>query len=212
VSRWSAVAARLYLITPPAIEPAAFSPALAAALDAGDVGAVQLRLKGAADDAIRRAVQTLIPEVQARNVAFLLDDRADLAAELGCDGVHLGPDDMPCAEARLLVGDRSSIGFSAGGSRHLGIEAAEAGADYISFGPFFPSTTKDGVPLIDVEIIGWWSALMEVPCVAVGGVTAENCASLIEAGADFLAVSAGVWRHPDGPAAAVRAFAKRISG
>jgi thiamine-phosphate pyrophosphorylase len=173
---------------------------------------VQLRLKGAGDDAIRRAVEALMPEVQARDVAFLLNDRPDLAAELGCDGVHLGPDDMPCAGARRILGERASIGFAAGGSRHLAIEAAEAGADYVSFGPFFPSTTKDGSPLIEIGIIAWWSELMELPCVAVGGVTAENCAPLLEAGADFLAVSAGVWQHADGPAAAVQAFARRIAG
>ena len=102
---------------------------------------MQLRLKDVGDDAIRDAVRVLMPEVQTRNVAFLLDDRADLAAELGCDGVHLGPDDTTCADARRLLGGQGSIGFSAGGSRHLAIEAAEAGADYVSFGPFFPSTT-----------------------------------------------------------------------
>jgi thiamine-phosphate pyrophosphorylase len=171
---------------------------------------VQLRLKGVDDDAIRHAIEVLMPEAQARNVAFLLNDRPDLAAALGCDGVHLGPDDMDCAEARRLVGDRSSIGFAAGGSRHLAIEAAEAGADYISFGPFFPSATKDGSPLIDVDIIRWWAELMELPCVAVGGITAENCMPLVEAGADFLAVSAGVWRHRDGPAAAVQAFTRKM--
>lgn len=176
------------------------------ALDAGDVAAFQLRLVDVADHQIRRAVERLMPAVHAFDVAFLLDGRADLAAELGCDGVHLEQGGMPYAEARSRMGAGGMIGVSCGDSRHLAIEAAEAGADYVSFGPFFPSSTKEAAALADPEIVQWWSEMMHAPCVAVGGLTPANCRPLIEAGADFLAVSAGVWKHKDGPAAAVKAF------
>jgi thiamine-phosphate pyrophosphorylase len=197
---------RLYLITPPRLDAAAFSSVLAEALDAGDVGCVQLRLKNCDDDAIRRACAVLRPVVQSRDVAFLLNDRPDLAAELGCDGVHIGQSDTPYAEARRLVGDDAIVGVTCHASRHLAMVAAEAGADYVAFGAFFPTTTKDAPARAEIDLVAWWSEVMTVPCVAIGGITLENCAPLIAAGADFLAVSAGVWNHPAGPAAAVRGF------
>ena len=195
---------RLYLITPPRLDAAAFSRELAAALDAGDVACVQLRLKEADDAAIRRAVAVLRPVVQSRDVAFLLNDRPDLAAELGCDGVHVGQQDASYAQARRLVGADAIVGVTCHASRHLAMEAADAGADYVAFGAFFPSATKEPPASADPDILSWWSALMTVPCVAIGGITAGNCASLVAAGADFLAVCAFVWQHPEGPAAAVR--------
>ena len=135
----------------------------------------------------------------------MLDGNAGLAAELGCDGVHL---DRPEAYsgARRLLGGARMIGVSAGDSRHVAIEAAEDGADYVSFGPFFPSTTKQAPSLADAEIVCWWSELMEIPCVAVGGLTPGNCRPLVEAGADFVAASGGVWNHSGGAAAAIAAF------
>lgn len=197
---------RLYLITPDGIDPAAFAPRLAAALDAGDVASVQLRLKGVADDAIRRAVDVLRPVAQSRDVAFLLNDRPDLAAETGCDGVHVGQDDMPYAAARRLVGPDRIVGVTCHDSRHLAMEAGEAGADYVAFGAFFPTLTKDPKARAEPELLSWWQEMMEVPCVAIGGITVENAPVLVEAGADFLAVCGGVWNHPDGADAAVRAF------
>lgn len=179
---------------------------MAQALDAGDVAAVQLRLKDVSDDAIRQACDILRPVVQAREAAFLLNDRADLAAEMGCDGVHVGQSDCPYRTARRLVGDNAIVGVTCHASRHLAIEAAEAGADYVAFGAFFPTATKVAPAAADPEILEWWSTMMTVPCVAIGGLTVANCAAVIEAGADFLAVSAGVWDHPEGVAAAVRAF------
>ncbi len=179
---------------------------LAETLDAGDVAAVQLRLKDAGDDDIRRACDVLRPVAQSREVAFILNDRPDLAAATGCDGVHVGQQDTPYAEARRIVGADAIVGVTCHNSRHLAMTAAEAGADYVAFGAFFPTTTKDPGFRAEPEIIAWWSELMTVPCVAVGGITAENCAPLVEAGADFLAVCAGVWQHPDGPAAAVAQF------
>ncbi|MCK8785413.1 thiamine phosphate synthase [Roseomonas sp. NAR14] len=202
---------RLYLVTPPALDPAAFAPLLASALDAGDVAALQLRLKDAPDDAIRRAVDSLLPVAQSRGVAFLLNDRADLAAELGCDGAHLGQGDGDHAAARRLLGPERTLGITCHDSRHLAMEAGELGADYVAFGAFFPTATKEAAFRADPELLRWWSALFELPCVAIGGITAANCAPLVQAGADFLAVVGAVWNHPDGPAAGVRAMNAAIA-
>jgi thiamine-phosphate pyrophosphorylase len=195
---------RLYLITPTAFDPRSFADTLKSALAAGDVATLQLRMKDVADDEIRRATELLMPVARNAGVAFLLNDRPDLAAELGADGVHIGQDDMPYVRARALVGRDAIVGVTCHASRHLAIEAAEAGADYVAFGAFFPTVTKSPKAKADVELLHWWSELMTVPSVAIGGIALENAAPLIEAGADFLAVCAGVWSHPDGPAAAVR--------
>lgn len=203
---------RLYLISPPALDPAHFRDRLAAALDGGgDIAAFQLRLKALDDDALRRAIDVLRPVAQERGVAFLLNDRADLAARTGCDGAHVGQDDMPAAEARRLLGGDRMLGVTCHGSRDLAIRAGEDGADYVAFGAFFPSTTKEPPSMAEMDILSWWSDLMELPCVAIGGITPDNCGSLVQAGADFLAVSGAVWSHPDGPAAAVRAFDAAIT-
>ncbi len=206
------MSARLYLITPPAFEPAEFAPRLAAALDAGDVACVQLRLKDVDDDAIRRAAEALRPIAQERDVAFIMNDRPDLALETGSDGVHVGQEDTSYAEARKLLGAGRIIGVTCYNSRHLAIEAAEAGADYVAFGGFFRSTTKDTRRIAgnDPEILRWWSEMMTVPSCAIGGITQENCGVLVEAGADFLAVIAAVWSYPEGPAEAVKAFNRAI--
>jgi thiamine-phosphate pyrophosphorylase len=200
---------RLYLITPAAFTPDAFGDVLASALDADEVAAVQLRLKNADGDAVRRAIDRLRPVVQSRGVALLLNDRPDLAAATGCDGAHVGQADMPAREARRVLGPGLMLGVTCHASRDLAMTAGEDGADYVAFGAFFPSTTKEATRA-DPDILAWWSELMELPCVAIGGITAENCAPLVRAGADFLAVSAGVWAHPQGPAAAVRAINRAI--
>lgn len=180
-------------------------------MDAGDVAAVQLRLKKADDQAIRDATRSLKPLVHKRDIAFIMNDRADLAAELDCDGVHIGQGDHDIHSARQHVGPDRSVGVSAEDSRHLAMVAAEAGADYVAFGPMFPTRTKDtGDRAAPRELLSWWAALMEVPSVAIGGITAENCGPLVSAGADFLAVISAVWDHPDGPAAAVRALNEAI--
>jgi thiamine-phosphate pyrophosphorylase len=197
---------RLYLITPPKIEPKSFADTFKRALDAGDVASVQLRLKDVSDDEVRRATQVLMPIVQAAGAAFILNDRPDLAAELGADGVHIGQEDASYAEARRAMGPDRIVGVTCHVSRHLAIEAAEAGADYVAFGAFFPTQTKKPKSHADIEILTWWSDLMVVRCVAIGGITVDNAKPLIEAGADFIAVSAGVWGFPEGPAAAVTAF------
>ena len=198
---------RLYLITPPRLDDlGAFARALAEALDAGDVAALQVRLTDVSDDVIATAVATILPVAQARDVAVILNDRPDLAATLGCDGVHVGQSDASYAEARRLVGPNRMVGVTCHDSRHLAMEAAEAGADYVAFGAFFPSTTKAAPTTADPEILSIWQETMATPCVAIGGITTDKAAALAAAGADFLAVSAGVWSYPEGPATAVKAL------
>jgi thiamine-phosphate pyrophosphorylase len=176
------------------------------ALAAGDVAALQIRLKPANDAAIIAACRALAPAARAKGVAVILNDRPDLAADLGLDGVHIGQDDTPYPEARRLLGPDRTIGVTCHDSRHLAMEAAEAGADYVAFGAFFPTETKQAIGRPDLELLVDWQEIMQTPCVAIGGITVENCRPLVEAGADFLAVCSGVWRHSQGPAAAVKAF------
>jgi len=201
---------RLYLITPPVIDLARFPDLLAAALDAGDVASVQLRLKDCGDDTIRRAADALRPIVQSRDRAFIMNDRPDLALQTGCDGVHIGQEDMTYEGARQILGLGRIIGVTCHDSRHLAMEAAEAGADYVAFGAFFPSTVKAAKGRADRDLLHWWSEIFTVPSVAIGGITPENCGTLIEAGADFLAVISAVWDHPAGPAAAIRQFERQL--
>ena len=196
---------RLYLISPPRLSAANFLGPLKEALTGGDVASFQLRLKDIGDDEIRRAVDMLRPVVQAAGAAFILNDRPDLAAELGCDGVHIGQEDASYAEARRLL-PNGIVGVTCHDSRHLAMEAGEAGADYVAFGAFFPTQTKEPKTRADIDLLRWWGEMMVVPCVAIGGITVQNAPILVEAGADFLAVSAGVWDHPDGPQDAVRQF------
>jgi thiamine-phosphate pyrophosphorylase len=199
--------ARLYLITPNRIDDAkAFAALLAQCLDAGDVAAVQIRLKDAAEDHLGAVVKAILPVAHAMGVAVLLNDRPDLAAKFGCDGVHIGQSDGPLKDARRIMGPDAMIGVTCHDSRHLAMEAAEGGADYVAFGAFFPTQTKDAPTQAELEVLSIWQESMTTPCVAIGGITLDNCTEVIEAGADFIAVSAGVWNHPDGAPAAVAAF------
>jgi thiamine-phosphate pyrophosphorylase len=197
---------RLYLITPPKLQPTVFAETLKRTLGAGDVASLQLRLKEAPDEEIERAVDVLMPVAQRAGVAFILNDRPDLAKRFGCDGVHVGQEDASYTEARAAVGADHIVGITCHDSRHLAMEAAEAGADYVAFGAFFPTQTKEAKTHADIELLKWWAEIMVVPCVAIGGIMVENARPLVEAGADFLAVSSGVWDHPKGPEAAVKAF------
>ena len=203
---------RLYLITPPEVpDIAAFSHLLDQALDGGDVASLQIRLKSragvpASDSHILELGRHIIPRAQDRGVAVLINDRSDLAVELGADGVHIGQSDMPYARARKVVGNDAIVGVTCHDSRHLAMEAGEAGADYVAFGAFYPTETKDPAARAELELLTWWQQMMELPCVAIGGITTDNARPLVEAGADFLAVSAGIWRAPGGPGAAVKAF------
>lgn len=196
---------RLYLITPSALpDLEQFGRDLAEALEGGDVAALQIRLKDVADAEIAAAVKALKPIAQAKDVAVILNDRPDLAAKLDCDGVHIGQDDAPYDKARRLMGPDRIVGVTCHDSRHLAMEAAEAGADYVAFGAFFDTATKDAPTRAEPEILSVWQEAMQTPCVAIGGVTAANARGLAQAGADFLAVSAGVWAAVEGPREAVR--------
>ncbi|EMD84260.1 thiamine phosphate synthase [Pacificimonas flava] len=205
-SEESRPAAQLYLISPPTYDPG-FPEILKAALDAGPVAAFQLRLKGASDMEIMRAGSVIKPILAAYDVALIVNDRPDMAKELEADGVHLGQEDGDVSEARALLGHAVQIGITCHDSRHLAMQAGEQGADYIAFGSFYDTATKETVHRPDPSILGWWSTISEIPCVAIGGITPENAAPLIDAGADFLAVSGAVWNHAENPAACIRAFA-----
>ncbi len=173
---------------------------------------VQLRLKDTGDEAVIEAARRLAPVAQSRDIAFIMNDRPDLAGLTGCDGVHVGQDDVPYAEARAALGADAIVGVTCKSSYHLAMEAAEAGADYVAFGAFFASRTKGVTTPASLDILGTWQQVATVPCVAIGGITAQNCGPVAAAGADFLAVASGVWDHPDGPAAAVRAYERTIAG
>jgi len=209
-----APACRLYLITPPVLgDLQDVLDQAEAAFGGGDVAALQIRLKTASDHDIARAVAALKPLAQRFDVALILNDRPDLAAALACDGVHIGQEDGSYVEARQAVGRGRIVGVTCHDSRHLAMEAAEAGADYVAFGAFFDTATKAAATRADPELLSIWQETMETPCVAIGGVTVERARALACAGADFLAVSAGVWGFPEGPGEAVRRFnAEMVAG
>ncbi|HYE00577.1 MAG TPA: thiamine phosphate synthase [Alphaproteobacteria bacterium] len=203
---------RLYLLTPPDIVPAAFAPLLQAALEGGDVACVQLRLAAGADDAAwREAVRLLRPIAQDREVAFLLDGRPELAKELGCDGVHVA-NAKAVRAARKLLGEDAIVGVTCGDSRHEAMVGGEDGADYVSFGSIFLSQTIPFANTAPLELVTWWAEMMELPCVAVGGITLDTAAQVADAGADFLGLCHAVWHHAEGPAAAVKAFNAALAG
>ncbi|TFI56779.1 thiamine phosphate synthase [Sphingomonas parva] len=196
---------QLYLISPLDVG-GDFADRLKAALDGGSVAAFQLRLKGMDEHAIARAAEPLMRICSDREVAFIVNDSVGLAKRLGADGVHLGQADGDPRDARAVLGPAAQIGVTCHDSRHLAMEAGEAGADYVAFGAFFPTSTKETHHRPEPSILSWWSRLFEIPCVAIGGITPANARVLVEAGADFLAVCNAVWGHDGGPAAAIAAF------
>ena len=200
-----AAGCRLYLISPPQVGPD-FSDQVAAVLADNDVACLQLRLKNTGDDAVLRMAETLLPITQKADTVLLINDRPDLAAKAGADGVHIGQSDAAYEDARAAVGDDAIVGVTCHDSRHFAMEAAERGADYVAFGAFFDTATKPPAFRADIELLEWWCSIFEIPCVAIGGITAQNCVPLVAARADFLAVVSAVWDHPDGPVAGARAI------
>jgi len=199
---------QLYLISPLDVS-GAFPDRLIRALDAGPVAAFQFRVKGMDEHAAAKLAEPLQEICAARDVAFIVNDSISLAKRLGADGVHLGQNDGDVADARARLGKQAQIGVAAKDSRHLAMEAGEAGADYVSFGAFFPSTTKEVSTFADLDLLHWWSNLFELPVVAIGGITPDNCVPLVAAGADFLATCAAVWSGDE--AQAVADFTKAIA-
>ncbi|MFC7536980.1 thiamine phosphate synthase [Sphingomonas sp. GCM10030256] len=195
---------QLYLISPQEVD-GSFPERLRAALDGGPVAAFQLRVKGVDEHQLARLAEPLQAICAEREVAFIVNDSIGLAKRLGADGVHLGQSDGDPREARTILGAAAQVGVTCHDSRHLAMEAGEAGADYVAFGAFYPTTTKRSEYRPDPSILGWWSTLFTIPCVAIGGITPANAKPLVEAGADFVAVCQAVWGAED-PAAAVAAF------
>jgi thiamine-phosphate pyrophosphorylase len=204
---------KLYLLTPSEIDPASFAPLLERSIAAKPdiVGAVQLRLKNVQDDDFKRAADALLPVCHGFDLPLIINDRPDIAAACGADGVHIGQQDAGYDDARSLLGNDAVIGVTCHDSRDLAIEAGDRGADYVAFGAFFPSASKATKHHADPEILEIWSQMTIVPCVAIGGITAENCAPLVAAGADYLAVIGSIWNHPEGPEAGVQAFASALT-
>ena len=201
---------QLYLISPLDVG-GEYPQRLERAIDAGEglVTAFQFRVKDVEQHEAASLAAPLQEICAAHDVAFVVNDSVPLAKRLKADGVHLGQGDGDVKEAREELGREVQIGVTCHASKHFAMEAGEAGADYVAFGAFFPSTTKETNHHAQTEILSWWSTLFELPCVAIGGITPDNCAPLVEAGADFLAVSGAVWNGDE--AEAVRAFAKAIS-
>ncbi|OKH89485.1 thiamine phosphate synthase [Thalassospira sp. TSL5-1] len=201
----------LYLLTPAKIDLETFPALLADVLDTGAVDCVQLRLKDIDDNGIVAAVKKLLPICSERDIPLILNDRPDLAHKTGCDGVHIGEDDGSYDQARKIMGEEHIVGVSCYDSRHRAMELGEKGADYVAFGAFFPTTTKDPRTWVEPEIIEIWTTFTTVPCVAIGGINADNLAPLVQAGADFVAISGAVWNHPDGPVAGAKAIRAAIA-
>ncbi|HVR91719.1 MAG TPA: thiamine phosphate synthase [Novosphingobium sp.] len=198
---------QLYLISPLDVG-GAFPDRLARALDAGEVAAFQFRVKDIDEHEAARLAEPLQAICAERKVAFIVNDSISLAKRLGADGVHLGQSDGIVADARARLGREAQVGVTCHASGHLAMEAGEAGADYVAFGAFFPSDTKHTEHRAELELLTWWQSIFELPCVAIGGITPANCGPLVEAGADFLAVSGAVWTGDE--AEAVRAFHEAI--
>ncbi len=200
---------QLYLISPFAVG-GAFPGRLRRALEAGPVAAFQFRVKDVDQHEAVRLAEPLQRICADADVAFIVNDSSSLAKRLGADGVHLGQGDGDVREARELLGRDAQIGVTCHDSRHLAMEAGEAGADYVAFGAFYPTITKDTSHHPAPSILGWWTTLFPMPCVAIGGITPDNAAPLVAAGADFLAVSSAVWSGDE--AEAVQAFGRVLGG
>ncbi|OYW83364.1 MAG: thiamine-phosphate diphosphorylase [Asticcacaulis sp. 32-58-5] len=202
----------MYLITPPKItDLPGFVSSLEKVLEAAPVAALQIRLKDISDYDVVDATRAIVPVAHKHGTALIMNDRVPLVKSLKLDGVHVGQDDMPLTEARKVLGPDLMIGVTCHNSRHLAMEAAENGADYVAFGAFYPTSTKETLYTADPEILNIWQETMEIPCVAIGGITAATAGILAGAGADFVAVSGCVWGHTDGPVAGITALASSLA-
>ena len=195
---------QIYLITPPQITDLKdFLKQLESALSAAPIACLQIRLKNLENSALIQAAQSIVPICHRYGVNVIINDDPSLVSECGADGVHIGQDDMDYFSSRELLGTDAIIGVTCHNSRDLAFKAAHAGADYVAFGAFYDTPTKTPKFRAELETLEWWQEAVEIPCVAIGGITPSNAKQIIEAGADFIAVSSGVWNHSDGPAKAV---------
>lgn len=198
---------QIYLISPPRIDDIdAFLNQLDEVIAAGVISVFQLRLKGIENREIVLLGKKIVPKLQEAGIAVIINDNPRIAKDLHADGVHLGQEDGDISEARKLLGKDAIIGATCHNSKHLGMEAAEAGADYVAFGAFYPTQTKEVIHHADIEILEWWQDIMEIPCVAIGGINIDNALPIINAGADFIAISSGVWNYEGGIKAALKKF------
>ncbi len=197
---------KLYLISPPKIDLEEFKKELAKVLDLGIVGCFQLRLKNITEEIIKITSENLIPICHDKGVPFILNDHADIAFEVGADGVHVGKDDISISDARRVLGKDKIVGSSCYNSYHLAMESGEQGADYVAFGSFYPTQTKDGTVKANLELAENWLMSTVIPLVAIGGITPNNCTPLIKSGVDFLAVVSSVWGSEKSPVSAVEDF------
>ncbi len=203
---------QIYLLTPPVIEDVpAFCEILKETLSAAPVACLQIRLKTLENSALVQAGKAIAAVCHAAGVEVILNDHPDLVADIGADGAHIGQEDMDYFSSREVLGGDAIIGVTCHNSKELAFAAAKAGADYVAFGAFFDTPTKMPKTRADLEILSWWHEAVEIPSVAIGGITVDNAEAVISAGADFIAVSSGVWSHPDGPAAAVSRLSQLCS-
>ena len=201
---------RLYLITPSEFELQAFADQLKQAFSGGDIACLQLRMKTASDGEILKAAKVLMPICHENGATFIINDKAHLVAETNADGLHIGMDDISVIEARRIIGEDKVIGVSCYGDSDRAMEVGEQGADYVAFGQFYETKTKPPRGRPKPEILNWWSSLSVLPCVAIGGIKPDNCAPLVKAGADFIAVVTGVWEHPGGAKETVKEYNEAI--
>lgn len=198
---------QIYLISPPRIDDIdTFLNQLDEVIAAGAISVFQLRLKNIENREIVLLGKKIVPKLQEAGIAVIINDNPRIAKDLHADGVHLGQEDGDIIEARKLLGKDAIIGATCHNSKHLGMEAAEAGADYVAFGAFYPTQTKEVIHHADIEILEWWQDIMEIPCVAIGGINIDNALPIINAGADFIAISSGVWNYEGGIKAALQKF------
>jgi thiamine-phosphate pyrophosphorylase len=196
---------QIYLLTPPRIDDLdAFAAVFEAAIAAAPVACLQIRLKDTPEDQIEEIARRLAPIAHVQDTLILINDNVELATKCGADGVHLGQTDMKINLAKELISDDAIIGVTCHNSKDLAFQAGSAGADYVAFGSFFKSETKPDASPADLELLTWWNETMAIPCVAIGGITTDNAQTVIAAGANYIAVSSGVWNHKDGPAEAVK--------
>ncbi|MCE8420606.1 thiamine phosphate synthase, partial [Rhodovulum sulfidophilum] len=186
---------QIYLITPPAFDPDSFAPRLAAVLDAHEIACLRLSMASHDEDLVARAADALREIAHARDIPLVVEAHVGLVERLGLDGVHLTDGQRSVRKVRKLLGADAIVGAFCGALRHDGIGAAEAGADYVAFGPAGESGLGDG-SRAEADLFGWWSEMIEIPVVAEGALDAATVAALSPL-TDFFALGEEIWREED---------------